>query len=217
MPIKRSYADHGDACATAHATELLGDRWTYPILRELMLGPKRFVELAEGLHGVTPAVLTTRLRTMREVGLVERVELPAPARATAYRVTDWGRELRPVLDALGRWAMRSPVRDDSGGLTPDGAVQSMLTMAPAAAPTPGVEIGLRLHDARSSTARPYDYRLSWGQTLEIVREPVPTARALVAGDSSTWVAVLYDGVPLEKMDVSGNRAEVRRLIDAFAA
>ena len=83
MPIKRSYADHGDACATAHAMELLGDRWTYPIVRELMLAPKRFSELAEGVRGITPATLTTRLRDLQAAGLVERVELPAPARATA--------------------------------------------------------------------------------------------------------------------------------------
>lgn len=217
MPIKRSYADHGDACATAHAVELLGDRWTYPILRELMLGPKRFVELAEGLLGITPAVLTARLRTLQDSGLVERVALPAPARATGYRVTPWGQELRPVLNALGRWAQDSPLRDDSGGLTPDATVQSMLTMAPATPPAEPLEIELRLHDARRTLARPYDYRLTWDGDLEITRDPAPSACARVAGDSSTWAGVLYDGVPLGEMEIDGDVDVVRRVVAAFAA
>ncbi|MGO1173239.1 MAG: winged helix-turn-helix transcriptional regulator [Actinomycetaceae bacterium] len=218
MPIKRSYADLGDGCATAHAVELLGDRWTYPILRELMLAPKRFTELAEGLCGVTPAVLTTRLRELEATGLVERVDLPPPARATAYRVTPWGQGLRPMLNALGRWALDSPVRADDGGLTPDAAVQSMLTMAPETGPTDPVELALRLHDGRRSPHRPYDYRLSWSDdVLEITRDAAPSAAALVVGDSSTWVGVLYDGVPLEEMEIDGDTDEVRRVVTMFAA
>lgn len=218
MPIKRTYADLGDGCATAHAIELLGDRWTYPILRELMLAPKRFTELTEGLRGVTPAVLTSRLRQLESVGLVERVPLPAPARATGYRVSPWGQELRPLLNALGRWALGSPVRADDGGLTPDATVQSMLTMAPETGPAHPVALALRLHDGRNSPARPYDYRLTWADdTLEIVREPAPDARATVVGDSTTWAGVLYHGVPLDEMEIAGDAAEVRRLVSAFAA
>ncbi|MGC5627774.1 winged helix-turn-helix transcriptional regulator [Georgenia sp. Z1344] len=217
MPIKRSYAELGDACATAHAVELIGDRWTYPILRELMLGPKRFVELAEGLIGVTPAVLTARLRALQDAGLVERVDLPAPTRATGYCVTPWGQELRPLLNALGRWAMDSPTRDDDGGLTPDGTVQSMLTMAPSTPPTAPVEVGLLLHDARIEAPRPYEFRLTWDDELAIVREPATDAPARVTGDSTTWAGVLYDGVPLDEVDVDGDVDEVRRLVAAFAA
>ena len=78
MPIKRTYAECGDACMTARAVELIGDRWTYPVLRELMLAPKRFKELSAAICGVTPAVLTTRLREMEAAGLVERVVLARP-------------------------------------------------------------------------------------------------------------------------------------------
>lgn len=216
MPVKRSYTDHGDACATAHAMELLGDRWTYPILRELMLAPKRFNELAEGVRGVTPAVLTARLRDLEAAGLIERVKLPAPVRATAYRVTAWGHELRPVFTALGRWAQASPVWHPEGcGLTPDAAVQSMLTMAPSIEFTRPVELELRLHDGRITPSQSYTYRLHWGSELSIAREGAPHARATVTGDSSTWVGVLYDGVALATMQVDDDVAEVDRVVSAF--
>ena len=197
--------------------ELLGDRWTYPVLRELMLAPKRFNELAEGVRGVTPAVLTARLRELEAVGLLERVELPAPARATGYRVTDWGRELGPVFSALGRWAQASPVwRPDGCGLTPDAAVQSMLTMAPAVVLDPPEQLQLRLRDGRIADSQPYTYRLDWAAELSITRDPAPAAHATVTGDSTTWIGVLYEGVPLTKVQVEGDRAEVRRVVSLFA-
>ncbi|MCW4386164.1 helix-turn-helix transcriptional regulator [Salinibacterium sp. SYSU T00001] len=218
MPTKRSYTDHGDGCATAHAMELIGDRWTYPILRELMLAPKRFNELAEGVRGVTPAVLTSRLRELETAGLIDRATLPAPARATAYQVSAWGQQLRPVFESLGRWAQASPTwHPAESGLTPDAAVQSMLTMAPRSGLTTPAVLELRLHDERHDTARPYDYRLQWATELAIVRGPAPDAQALVSGDSSTWVGVLYEGVPLEQMQISGDAAAVERVVSAFAS
>lgn len=216
MPIKRSYADQGDGCATAHAMELLGDRWTYPVLRELMLGPKRFGELEDGLLGITPAVLTARLRTMSEAGLVERAELDGATSSAGYRISAWGRELLPVFNALGRWAMDSPVRVESGGLTPDGVVQSMLTMAPEIGPERPIELELRLFDARRTSARTYSYRLTWADTLDIAREAAPEARAVVTGDSTTWAEILHDGAPLDGVEVTGEVAEVRRLVATFA-
>lgn len=217
MPVKRAYSDHGDACATAHAMELLGDRWTYPVLRELMLAPKRFTELAQGVRGVTPAVLTARLRELESVGLVERVQLPAPARGGAYRVTAWGQELRPVFDSLGRWAQASPVwRPEGCGLTPDAIVQSMLTMAPAIAFDPPVELELRLHDGRTPGSPEYTYRLHWDGELSITRGVAPAASATVTGDSSTWTGVLYDGVPLDGVQVDGDETAVQRVVAAFS-
>lgn len=217
MPIKRSYADYGDACATAHAMELLGDRWTYPILRELMLAPKRFNELAGGVRGITPAVLTGRLRELETAGLVAKAEPQDGSRAAAYRITEWGHELRPVFESLGRWAQASPVLANDGcGLTPDSTVQSMLTMAPAKALTP-TELELRLHDGRIASAPQYVYRLHWARELAITRESAPGATATVTGDSSTWARVLYDGEPLTSMEISGKAADVRRVVKAFAS
>lgn len=220
MPIKRTYAGHGDACATSHAMELLGDRWTYPVLRELMLAPKRFAELEASLWGITPAVLTARLRQLESSGMVRRVTLPAPARVAVYAITEWAAELRPVFESLGRWALRSPMREVDGcGLTPDAIVQSMLTMAPSVTMDPPLEIGLHLADTRvDPDAEPYAYRLRWAKRLSIERSHVTAAApiATVTGDSSTWTGVLYQGFDLDTMDVTGDRATVERLVAAYA-
>lgn len=216
MPITRSYADHGDACATAHAMELLGDRWTYPVLRELMLAPKRFTELKTTVRGITPAVLTARLRTLETSGLVQKITLPPPARVAAYELTSWARQLRPIFEELGRWAQASPVwHTDGCGLTPDAIVQSMLTMAPRSRLTPPVVLALRLHDERGKGVTAYDYRLSWGDTLTITREPAPDATAVVTGDSTAWTEILYNGRPLTDVTITGDASAVVRVVEAF--
>lgn len=217
MPIKRTYSANGDACATSHAMELLGDRWTYPMIRELMLAPKRFAELEASLPGITPAVLTARLRQLEASGMVRRITLPAPARVTAYAVTEWTSQLRPVLESLGRWALRSPVRDVAGcGLTPDSIVQSMLTMAPRVAMEPPVEVELQLADTRiDPDTAPYVYRLRWADELSIERGPAHDPVATVIGDSSTWASTLYEGVELDSVDITGDRRAVERVASAF--
>jgi DNA-binding HxlR family transcriptional regulator len=221
MPVKRSYADHGDACATAHAVELIGDRWTYPVIRELLLAPKRFGELADAVLGITPAVLTSRLREMETAGLVERITLPAPASVAAYQLTPWARELGPLLRSLGRWAHGSPLRGDvpAGGLTPDGVVQSMLTMAPSEPPRPGLELQLELSDGRVEGGHDYTYRLTWDETgLTIERGAHPTATAILRADSSALAGMLYQThalPPGQQGMVTGDSQDVARLLAAF--
>ncbi|WP_300267971.1 helix-turn-helix domain-containing protein [Microbacterium sp.] len=217
MPVKRSYASHGDACATSHAMELLGDRWAYPVIRELMLAPKRFAELEATLLGITPAVLTSRLRQLESAGIVRRLRLPAPARASVYEITEWTAELAPVFAALGRWAVRSPTRDVTGcGLTPDAIAQSMMTMAPNIPMSPPIELELHLADTRTrDVAEPYVYRLCWDSRLVIERSHAAAPAAVVHGDSSTWSGVLYDDVDLDEMDITGDRAAVMRVVAAF--
>src|ERR687894_1924441 len=102
---KRSY---DDACGTAHALELIGERWSLLVLRELMLGPRRFSDLKSDLPGISANVLTQRLAELEERGLVRRAKLPPPASVQVYEATAWGREAAPVMRALGRWAVRSP-------------------------------------------------------------------------------------------------------------
>lgn len=220
VPIKRTYAELGDACATAHAMELVGERWSYPILRELMLAPKRFVELLLSVRGITPAVLTSRLRQLERAGLLRKITVPAPARVPAYELTEWGRELDPILQALGRWAQPSPTRTVEGcGLTPDATIQSMRTMAPPGPLHPPVELAVHLFDGRLSDDPGYDYRISWDDRGFIAeRGTIPRPRTCIRADSSTWARVLYEGLPLDHghVHVQGDQDLAQRLIDQFS-
>ena len=93
-------------CALARAAELVGERWTLLIVRELLLGPRRFVDLRARLRGVSPSVLTERLARAETAGLVRRRALPPPAAAATYELTDHGEALRPVVHELIRWGGR---------------------------------------------------------------------------------------------------------------
>ena len=100
----RSYAQ---LCGIATALDVIGDRWAPLIVRDLLLGPLRFGDLAEGLPGIGTNTLTARLKHLEAAGVVERRLLPLPDRGTVYELTGYGRELEPILLALGRWGTRS--------------------------------------------------------------------------------------------------------------
>jgi DNA-binding HxlR family transcriptional regulator len=95
---KRTYREY---CAIARSLDLLGQRWTLLIVRDLFLGPQRYTDLQAGLPGIATDILTARLRTLEDEGLVRRRELPPPAPATVYELTDAGRRLGPLIRALG--------------------------------------------------------------------------------------------------------------------
>jgi DNA-binding HxlR family transcriptional regulator len=91
----------------AHALNLVGERWALLVVRELMLGPKRFTDLRSGLPGISPNILTQRLRELGYAGIVRHSKLPPPASHQIYELTERGQELETVVDALGRWGLRS--------------------------------------------------------------------------------------------------------------
>ncbi|WP_147918200.1 winged helix-turn-helix transcriptional regulator [Ruania zhangjianzhongii] len=104
----RSY---GQFCGLAHAAELLGQRWTILVLRDLLLAPRRYSELQEGLPGIPSNGLARRLKELEADGLIVRELSEAPDRSVRYRVSERGQELIPALDALARWGaadMREP-------------------------------------------------------------------------------------------------------------
>jgi DNA-binding HxlR family transcriptional regulator len=107
--------DYGQFCGLSHALDLIGGRWTLMIVRELLVGPKRFTELEQGLPGIPTNVLSSRLRELEEHGLVERRLLPRPSSSVVYELTEYGRELEDPLMRLGRWgarSLRAPTHDD---------------------------------------------------------------------------------------------------------
>ncbi len=213
-----TYAELGDSCMTAHAMELLGARWTYPIYRELVLGPKRFGDLLVSVRGVTPAVLTSRLREMDQSGLVRTHPLPAPTAGRAYALTPWALELAPVLREVGRWATRSPVRPDQGGLTPDAVVQAMLTMAGDHPLDPRLTVDLRLVDSRVGGAVETPYAVEWGDAgLTARRGPSLAPQVTIRSDSTRWGQILFETADLADAgaESDGDAGVADRLVTEF--
>ena len=94
---------YGQYCPVAHALDQIGDRWALLIVRELMLGQRRFTDLADALPGIGSNILTARLRSLDSAGIVRRTKLPPPLGVTVYELTADGRALEPVLGALAQW------------------------------------------------------------------------------------------------------------------
>ena len=124
-PRERRY---DDACGTALALEFIGERWSLLIMRELVFGPRRFGEIRANLPGISANVLTQRLESLEEVGIVVRYRLPSPANVQVYDLTDWGREAAPLMRDLGRWAARSPRHDPSLFMSAASAMMSLQIM-----------------------------------------------------------------------------------------
>jgi DNA-binding HxlR family transcriptional regulator len=226
VPAKKTYGDLGDACATAHALDVIGDRWSLIIARELLLGARRFADLQSAVVGITPAVLSERLRHLVETGVAEQVILDDLARTRAYRLTPWGRGLEDVMASLGRWAHGSagfPV--EGGSMTPDGAIVAIRTMTPPSPPAPRpLELGLELVDARRPAAGARRYRLRWRErSLELVEGAAEAPDATVTGDSTAWTAVVFGMVPLEVAErdgalaVVGDRAALAPVLELYRA
>jgi DNA-binding HxlR family transcriptional regulator len=94
-------------CPLAHALGLVGERWAFLVVRELLHGPKRYTDLLEGLPGIGTNILAARLRGLEEAGIVRKRQLPPPAASKVYELTEYGSELEEVFWALARWGARS--------------------------------------------------------------------------------------------------------------
>jgi DNA-binding HxlR family transcriptional regulator len=103
MPTSRTY---GDACSIARALDVVGERWGLLVVRELLLGPQRFSDLRRALPGASSNMLTDRLRELEGHDVVHRRRLPPPAASVVYELTESGRELEPIVLALGGWGLR---------------------------------------------------------------------------------------------------------------
>lgn len=101
--MRRTYDQY---CTVAHALDVLGERWTLLLIRELLLGPRRFSDLQDGLPGIGTNILSTRLKALEADGIVRRTKLPPPAGSTVYELTELGRRLEPTLTELARWGSR---------------------------------------------------------------------------------------------------------------
>jgi DNA-binding HxlR family transcriptional regulator len=108
----RSY---GQYCSIAKALDVVGDRWTLLIIRELLIrGACRYTDLKNGLPGIATNLLSDRIRELESAGLIRRENAPPPVATTLFHLTDAGAELRPVLDAIGRWGVRYMIEPADG-------------------------------------------------------------------------------------------------------
>ncbi len=122
---RRSYED---GCAAAHALDLIGERWALLVVRELLLGPRRFSDLRRVLRSISPNVLTQRLAGLEAAGVLFRKTLPPPAACQAYALTPWGEQLEAVLLELLKWGVRSPEFQRGEALTADALALSFKAM-----------------------------------------------------------------------------------------
>jgi DNA-binding HxlR family transcriptional regulator len=110
--IVRSY---GEYCSIAKALDVVGDRWTFLIIRELLIrGGCRYTDLKDGLPGIATNLLSDRIRELEAAGLVRREAAPPPVATTLFHLTEAGAELEPVLDAIGRWGVRYMIEPAEG-------------------------------------------------------------------------------------------------------
>src|SRR3984893_14259104 len=187
MAAKRTY---GDPCGIARALDLVGERWALLVVRELVLGPKRFTDLRAGLPNLSPDVLAQRLRELEQAGIVRRRKLPPPAGSRVYELTEWGRELEPVVIALGRWGSRAPFPPGDAQLGVDAMMLALQTVFhPSAANGLSARYELRLGE------HTFHARVSDGR-LELARESAEDPDAIIDTDTGTLAAVLWHGRPL---------------------
>ena len=119
---------YADACGTAFALELIGERWSLLVVRELMLGGRRFSDLRRALPGLSAKVLSERLESLEQAGVLAKRQLALPVPAQIYELTEWGYHAEPAIQELGRWAARSPLHDPTLPLSPVSLMLSMRTM-----------------------------------------------------------------------------------------
>jgi DNA-binding HxlR family transcriptional regulator len=211
MAIRRKY-DQG--CGSAHALDLVGDRWALLVVRELVLGPKRFTDLRDGLPGIGPNVLSQRLKELEEIGVLRRHVLPPPAASTVYELTEWGSELEDVLVRLGRWGARSPSMRLGPETRPEWLVLGMRSIYdPPAEPAP-TTYELRFGD-ETFWARTDDGSLTVGrgeasEPDAVLTSDVETVAKLLRGQLKPAAALKSGAVKLD-----GERAAFDRFPSLF--
>ena len=204
-----------DACGAAHALDLLGERWALLVVRELMLGPKRFGDLRADLPGISANVLTQRLEGLEAAGVLVRKKLPPPASVQVYELTPWGYESEPIFQALGRWAARSPEHDPSLPLSAVSLFLSFRTMFDLAR-AQGIDarIGFRIG------AETFVVRLAEGR-IEVARDSLEQADVVFTGTAPAIAAAVYGGQPLGALEaagvlsVEGDHALAARFVSLF--
>jgi DNA-binding HxlR family transcriptional regulator len=205
-----------DGCGIAHAMDLLGQRWSLLVVRELLLGPKRFTDLRAGIPDISPNVLGQRLRELQASGIVRRRKLAPPAAAQVYELTEWGRELEPAILALGRWATASASFPRDAQMGPDSLVLALKSVF-----DPGKAHGLDATYELRLGEIPFRLRLEGGR-FEAARGEADAPDAVIGSDANVIAGIVFGNGRLGKavdsgaVRIDGSRRAVNALFRALA-
>jgi DNA-binding HxlR family transcriptional regulator len=191
-------------CPMAHALDLVGERWALLVVRELMHGPKRYTDLAEGLPGIGTNILASRLRDLEACGVVTKRTLPPPAASRVYELSDYGRGLRPAMRELALWGARSlgpPTAEDE---LFDGWLANAVDIVLAPFAPPG-RFEFRVEDEVASLV---DGEAQGG--------PIENPDVVVEGDPEAIYHMFVDR-RLDLVKIQGNRALLEQLIEVAPA
>lgn len=209
---KRSY---DDGCAMAHALDLVGERWALLVIRELMLGPKRFTDLRASLPGISANVLTQRLEELEAVSILERRKLPPPIATWVYQLTAWGKELEPIVQSFGKWAARSPHMPEGAHMSVNSVVLSFRTMFNS-----HVAEDFKARLQLNLSGEPFQVTIADGE-IEIVRGEIERPEATLDGSSDVIAALVYGGRELDDavragdLKTGGDIAKLKRFATLF--
>ena len=206
---------YGQYCGFARAVEVVGERWAFLIIRDLLVGPKRFTDLQRGLPGVPTNILTARLKELEQAGVVRRHLLPRPEKGIAYELTPYGKELEDAVYELGRWGAKSLAEPRAGEtVTPDSLVMALrTTFRPDAARRSRLKYELRFGDIVLH-ARIHNGTLEAGhgpiEHPDLVVETGPALKSLLSGELTPAQALADGGAR-----VTGDPKLLDRFVEMF--
>lgn len=206
---------YGQFCGLSRALEVVGERWSLLIVRDLLVGPKRFTDLHRGLPGIPTNVLTARLKELEQAGVVRRRILPRPAGSIVYELTEYGAELEEPVVYLGRWgakALGEPRPDEV--VTPNSLVMALRSTFRSEAAR-GLHAGFELHFGPTTLhARVDDGDLEAGEGelpgADLKIETGPALKALMAGELTPKAAIANGSVRL-----TGDAKLLQRFVELF--
>ncbi len=191
-------------CPMAHALDLVGDRWTLLVIRDLMHGPKRYTDLVDRLPGIGTNILAARLRDLEAHGILVRRTLPPPAASKVYELTDYGRELRPALRELALWGARSLGPPTVEGDLFDGWLANAMDVVIAHL-APAGRFEFRAGDEVASLV-----------DGEVVNGPIEDADVRVEGDPDGIYALFVDRC-FDLVTIDGDQKLLEQLLDVAPA
>jgi DNA-binding HxlR family transcriptional regulator len=199
---------YDDPCGVARALDVVGQRWALLVVRELLLGPKRFRDLVHGLAGMSQNVLSQRLKELEAAGIVRRVVAGPPVSGPVYELTDCGSALEPVLVALGRWGRQRPLTV-TGTMSVDAMLLALrTTFDPESAGDLSIEVELHLDGDRVALT------VANGQ-INMRRGPADRPDATITADVAGLRTMVYRGAAAPGVRIEGDKGAVRRLFAAL--